>query len=306
MRTDIHKPSVINPDDYVYVCAMSRGEELVHEGRFLEHQRRMLEAHMKSTGGHWSEHKHGGSCHVCGASFIDHAVFYHPKSGAYIMTGLDCADKLGGGDKEAFRKIRDERQALAKAKAGKMKAAAILKELGIYDEIEAMFQDRKFGSSFEIEDESMFKGLDQDLIYRLLGDIQTIQDMFWKLVKYGSLSEKQEKFMVSLVNKIKTYDQIQEKRNKERENAAPAPEGKVEVTGEVLSTKWQENAYGGTLKMLVKDDRGFKVWTSVPKSLFAEDDFGKGVRVRFMVTLEQSKDDHSFAFGKRPTKARMI
>lgn len=83
------------------------------------------------------------------------------------------------------------------------------------------------------------------------------------------------------------------------------PTGRATVEGEILSTKWVENTYsyngGGTTKMLVLTDAGWKVWGTMPSSLDAE----RGDRVAFTATLEPSRDDHAFGFFKRPTQARV-
>lgn len=85
----------------------------------------------------------------------------------------------------------------------------------------------------------------------------------------------------------------------EYEAAEPCPTGRVAITGDVITTKLQEGYYNDTWKMLVKDDRGFKVWGSIPSSLKA----ARGDRVTFMAAVEPSEDDEKFGFFKRPTKA---
>lgn len=92
--------------------------------------------------------------------------------------------------------------------------------------------------------------------------------------------------------------------------AHPAPAGRVAVTGEIVSTKVVESDFGSAFKILVKDDRGFKVWCSIPSkqleehgSLFSET---KGRRITFTATLTPSTDDKSFAFGSRPTKGAWL
>lgn len=82
----------------------------------------------------------------------------------------------------------------------------------------------------------------------------------------------------------------------------PVPEGRVEIEGAVLATKWQESDFGGSLKMLVEGE-GFKVWGSVPSTLGPIE---SGDRVAFTATVEASADDKSFGFFKRPTKARRL
>lgn len=84
--------------------------------------------------------------------------------------------------------------------------------------------------------------------------------------------------------------------------AAPVPAGRLEVTGTVKTTKWVDNAYGGSLKMLVLDDRGFKVWGTVPSALEVD----RGSRVTFKATLEASADDETFGFFKRPASASLV
>ena len=53
----------------------------------------------------------------------------------------------------------------------------------------------------------------------------------------------------------------------EADPTTPLVEGRRQVTGVILSTKWQDSQYGETLKMLVKEDDGNKVWGTVPTVL---------------------------------------
>ena len=89
----------------------------------------------------------------------------------------------------------------------------------------------------------------------------------------------------------------------EYEAAEEAPEGRVLVSGEIVRTRAEDGYYSFNsvvVKMLVRDDRGFKVWGTKPDSL---NDAGVGSHVSFTATLTQSNDDPKFAFFKRPTKA---
>ncbi|XKH58370.1 hypothetical protein LG293_17235 (plasmid) [Citricoccus nitrophenolicus] len=86
---------------------------------------------------------------------------------------------------------------------------------------------------------------------------------------------------------------------------APVAEGRGVVTGVIKSIKWQESEYGGSLKMLVLDDRGFKVHGTVPSSL-GDDGLYRGDRVSFTGICQASEDDETFGFFKRPTKAAAI
>lgn len=81
----------------------------------------------------------------------------------------------------------------------------------------------------------------------------------------------------------------------------PVPTGRIVVEGVVLSTKLVESDYGVTLKMLVEGD-GWKVWGTRPRSIEVE----RGSRVRFTATVEASREDASFGFYSRPTKAEIL
>ena len=71
----------------------------------------------------------------------------------------------------------------------------------------------------------------------------------------------------------------------------------------MLAFKLQSSQFGDTLKMLVQDDRGFRVWGSVPKSL---GDAERESRITFTATVTASDRDAKFGFFKRPTKAAIL
>jgi len=130
----------------------------------------------------------------------------------------------------------------------------------------------------------------------------TIRDIVAKLVRYGSISEKQTNFVSALVQKIGKRAETEAARAAESEAAAPCPSGRTWVKGEVLTTKRGEGPYGPTHKMLVKDETGFKVWCSVPRDLSVD----RGDVIRFQVNLTPSNDDPKFGFGSRPAKAENL
>ena len=128
---------------------------------------------------------------------------------------------------------------------------------------------------------------------------------------------------------------MERRTTKAAESAAhPVPAGRVVVTGEILSTKVVDNDYGVALKIVIKDDAGFRIYCSLPKAQAdqAADEFYdgrdrysygstvwfggsvnepeftgvKGRRITFTATLEPSKDDQGFGFGSRPTKGAWL
>lgn len=115
------------------------------------------------------------------------------------------------------------------------------------------------------------------------------------------ISEKQASSIVKAVEGRRRYI---EKVAADRENASPVVEGKQKIVGDVLTTKYKSGPYGETLKMLVKDHRGFKVWGTVPKSI--RDDIAVNLVVEFTATVEKSSDDETFGFFSRPTNAKVF
>lgn len=102
------------------------------------------------------------------------------------------------------------------------------------------------------------------------------------------------------------YASQDSEKKAENDDAEDVVEGKQLIAGTILSTKEVEGyAYNQmVLKMLVRDDRGFKVWGSVPASIYA--DAEKGTRIQFNASVQASNDDPKFGFFKRPTKAVTI
>lgn len=116
-----------------------------------------------------------------------------------------------------------------------------------------------------------------------------------------------EKLVGDLISLQKYQQEQREAQRAERDAAHEAgenvPEGRVLITGTVLAFKVQESIYGDVLKMLVQDDRGFRVWGSVPSSL---DDAERESRITFTATVTASDKDAKFGFFKRPAKAAVI
>lgn len=305
-RIDEHAPSNIVPSDYEYVaCYTHRGDPFYNalaNKAAREDFNRHREAHPGAT---FSNHEHGGDCDVCGAFMIDYVIFYHKPSNKYIRTGHDCAEKIGSFDEEAFKAIRDERRAYEKAKAGKNKARAILKEEGLADFAASIFNEfegRGLGDksfvSYDLAKDLKIAWVRE----RAEGNIETAADIITKLVKYGSLSEKAWNFLRVLKGYIEEAKEKDDAESEKRKGIENAPTGKTHVKGKVLAVKLKEGPYGDVLKFLVEAEEGYKVWSTVPKAIDAK----KGDIVEFNVNLTPSDDDPTFAFGKRPSKARII
>jgi hypothetical protein len=281
-RTDIHRPSAIIPENYTFVAFDYLGGSDLGAIMMLKEQREIFRAHMNRTGGRWANHEHGGTCHVCGASASYLCIFHHAPSNSYIMTGEDCAQKLdmSYGDMNYFRRaVTDARE----AQAGKKKAQAILSDAGL-ETVWALYGP-------DIQNQTGWR-------YEEL----TVNDMTNKLVRYGSLSDKQVDFMRTLLDKIANRAVIDAQRAAEHDAAADCPAGRVRIQGTVLAVKVVESAFGEQTKILVKADSGFKVWGSRFSASHADGGVQIGHHVDFTATVTVSDKDRKFGFFKRPVQ----
>jgi len=127
-----------------------------------------------------------------------------------------------------------------------------------------------------------------------------VHDVISKLNIYGSLSERQVSAVLSSLKR--DVDTAAAKAVEAIEVKGDAPEGRVMVTGVVLSTKLVESIYGNTRKMLVKLENNSRVWVTAPSKEHIE----RNDTVTFTATFTVSKDDKSFAFGSRPVLVSQV
>lgn len=281
-RDDVHRPSTIEPSDYEYVGQESIAIEGIGDCEFILAERRRIEEHQRRTGGHYSSHEHGGNCMVCGSVNAMYTIlFYHAKTNSYVRMGADCAAKceMSGdfGSKSAFRRaIEDAREAIA----GKRKGIALLADYGL-------------SRCWDI-----YTGRDCDR-----WEERTIGDIVSKLVKYGSISEKQQSFMRSLLTKIDSRADTEAKRAAEKEAADDCPEGRTTIEGVIAKIRVDAGPYGEVTKMLVKATQGFMVWGTRPSGIGWQQ---VGDKVKFTASLTRSESDSKFGFFKRPTNASLL
>jgi len=278
VRTDIHRPSAIQPQEYNFLGIHfdPGAEDVVGGDQLMCEENRRIREFMEEKGARWAQHEHGGTCFCCGAHAVYLAVFHHAPSNECIMVGERCADKLEMGEPERFaaarRSVRDAREAIA----GKRRAETFLSELGLSQAWE-LFNDKHKAPFYEE---------------------MTIRDMVRNLVRYGRMSDKQAEFMRSLLHRINNRDAIEEERKREKELARPCPTGRLQVTGTVLTTKMSDGVYGSVLKMLVKTEGGYTLWGTVPSGL---GEIEKGSIVTFRATIEPSEKDPKHGFFSRPS-----
>lgn len=211
-------------------------------------------------------------CAHCGNGTVRYVVAAdHIPTGERVCLGDICVNRLDIPNRDQFKmkcirtKASDERKRLARLQqrldfiaARPMLAAAI----------EQAKKPEHQGNSF-------------------------VRDVLNKLDQYGELSERQIECVIGSLARDAAFAA---KRAAEPQPVAPVAEGRVEVSGEVLTFKTQESMYGLTTKMLVRLSDLNKIWVTMPSAY----DLHKGDKLTMKVTLTRSDKDPHFAFGSRP------
>ena len=296
-RTDCHSPANIVPADYEYVAQDCVKIEGLGDCYYAKEQREIIRRHMARTGGTYSRHRHGGNCGVCGSvNAVYTVLFYHAKTNTYVRTGQECAQLIDARAAEGVTRMRDAVRDAREFQKGKAKAKAILADAGLAAAWDIFANTSAPNPPADYSEMTPAQIREHRAAVAADRDAATIRDIVGKLVKYGSVSEKALGFVRSLLDLIARAPVIEAAREAEQAAAAPCPEGRVEVTGEILSVRVDEGPYGDVTKMLVRAAQGFKVWCSMP----AHANASKGDKITFKAQLTPSDTDPKFGFGKRP------
>lgn len=301
-RTDTHRPSFLDPAEYVFAGQA----DFHHEEGFVE-----MEDGMDDRDWFVGNMASRGRCDHCGAGPLRYAVFFlHTPSNQIVTVGCKCAGILNLGSKTE-REIRERgievaRQAKRAAWEAEnflyAAAAQYLREMQ-----EANYQyGQAMGAWNEAWDAADAREPGAKAPYPApkppAGYDAFISDLGFKLNRYGFLTEKQVAAVLVSRERSVAYAAKRQAEQDALATVAPLTEGRREITGEVVSTKFVDDDFGGNLKMLVREADGNKVWGTVPRSL---DGDIKGATVTFTATVERSRDDEHFGFFKRPTKAQV-
>jgi hypothetical protein len=312
---------VVGDYDFIKFDYLPNGGGALGQAMFLAEERARFRAHMEKTGARYGENHSAGNCYICGARNIYSATFWHRPSNQYIQCGLECADNLECGDAAAFKK---KVKIGLEAQAGKRKAKAVLEAAGLANAWEVYLSDVQNRADYAeackvwrdanpepvlISDDSGYgcEEVGAPKFKQPSRDEYTVLDMIQKLIKYGSLSEKQLNFMGSLTKRIAKAPEIAAARQAELDAALPIPEfkGRVAVKGKVLTVKEPDEwSRFGQRKMLVQHADGWKLWSSVPSSV--DGDIARGDEIEFSAQITVSDKDPKFGFVSRPTKARLF
>lgn len=228
-------------------------------------------------------------CTICG-NHLRYVVACDSEYGMFLV-GEDCAESLQIASRLGTR-ISDLR-----AKAGERRES--LKAEALRADI--LEHDPELADALTLRERSDF-----------------LEDLYRKLGRRPH-SDKQREAAIRTAKGIRRRDEQQAAWD--AMSHIPVPEGKQTVTGTVVSVRHEESNFGYrpkvVTKMLVVDDRGFKVWVTCPAGLRNEipDHPGEvtvgshdiaGSRVSFDATLQRSDRDERFGFGSRPSKPKML
>jgi len=270
----VHNPSNFEPADYEVVDyldakrpAYSGGDPAAFEFEMKEWEREMA----LYLGADWMRKK--GRCAHCGNGRVRWiTVTDHTPTGERVVFGADCTERLG------FRNRADWKLAQLKSKAEAGHA-----RLKVW-KARCAFLEANPAVAAAIEQAKGAAHAKNTFVADVLG----------KLDRFGSISERQIAAVISSLRR--DAETAARKAAEAVEVKGDAPSGRVTVTGEILTVKDQEGAYGVVTKMLLKLANNSKVWLTAPGEMTA----GRGDTITVTATFEVSRDDKSFSFGKRP------
>ena len=209
-----------------------------------------------------------GRCSHCGAHLRYAAILEH-VSGTRIMVGEDCLGNRGNRAQEDFEALREAAAEQAKLTRRVGKLELFLQAAPDFRELLATPQRNAF-----------------------------VADVLAKLEKNGELSTNQ---VHAVRDAVARDNEFARRRAQEAAEMVAAPEGRVTFTGTVVGVKIEEAYYGdgGVRKLIVRADGNFKAYITAPSSIDFLEEY-KGLRLQVTATLSPSRNDATFAIGKRP------
>jgi hypothetical protein len=284
----LHTPVNFDPANYTVIDDVVDNRPYVEPGMTPEDLAVALnefEADMHALfGHHWRETAY--RCAHCGTTNVHYMVAVeHRQTGERVAFGWICAERLQFPDLNAFKLAQLKNRAKARRER--------LRIVTLRNQFVAKHPEVADWQVAATQPEHAHNGF--------------LHDVLGKLDQYGSLSDRQLAAVPASLQRDREY--AARRAAEETEVKGPAPEGRVEVTGTVLSLKVQESDFGSTLKMLLKLDNNSRAWLTVPhlRNLPGGIDdrggevfVGRGDALTLRATFTPSHDDASFAFGTRP------
>lgn len=286
-RTDIHRPSAAEFDPETYTLA---GVFDLHP-KWGNKARASVVSACVDKGYKFASHQNGSQCGHCGAHIRYAALLLHAPSHEMIYVGETCLDSRFSGTKAEFDALRKS------AKATR----------------ERISREERFQASLD-------DAVARDWVLEVLGNADACAALPYTVRNFacdvrgslfrGPLSDPQVEKLAAAIDKAR---QFEEAKAAEQAASIPVPEGRQIVHGVVRKIALKSNDfsyYGETIvKMTVRDSRGFSIHCTAPAALLRlVDDASdlRGKEVEFEATLERSKDNETFGFAKRPTRAAVV
>lgn len=319
-RTDIHRPSLLDPAEYSYLGCFYQGSSRAMEISYARDMDDLSRAIIAS--GAWTfegNYQTKGTCDHCGAMFAHGACFLHIPTGQYISVGHICANDTIGLPSHAAAAKRRAEKAVAAEKAQQNRIAEMQ---GWRDENTDVVEFLATVEQAEVD----YRQANEDGT-QTKAPHPFLLEMVHSLKRWGSLFPKQAEAVRKFAARAAEFAARDAERqaNPEPVPTTPLQTGRLILTGTILTTKVQDSDYGSTLKMLVKLDDHNKVWGTVPRSLedatlstsYYDADGGwqetpaqiealRGQRVQFTATVKASDTDQHFGFFSRPTGAMLV
>jgi len=294
-RTDIHAPTNLITEDYEFVGCGNYATGGIDA--YTEPTIRLA----IEDGWHFGENHSAGDCYHCGARLTYYAVLRHLPTHTLVRVGETCLGNRFELATAEFHRLR--KRAQLDRQAQRVKSERL----------------RWFAVNPDREDAFTFAS--EQVAAGHFGSDGFYHGFVSKVNRYGSTTDK---YVQAIMRAMAREERIRWEREMARA-MEPAPtavvEGRIEITGKVLAAKLHENDFGSRFVMTVLDDRGFKVWGTIPASLtndligfdyydangmYQRHEPRRDARVRFTAMVERSERDETFGFFKRPSKAEIL
>lgn len=291
-RTDIHRPSApsFDPEAYDFTGAVF---DAVPDFPHVNNAAQSTLNHLLAEGFVFSG-VHGGrtQCDHCGAHLRYSALMVHRPTMSLIYVGETClGNRFADLTRVEFRRL----QASAKL-ARELALTKAAFEIAC-DEHPALAYATYFSNIEAAAPEGTFSDFQAEMLLKIARQARQYGSLAaWHVARVETLIGELE---ATLARKLAWIAEDETRQATQ----SPAPQGRVAVEGTVTKYDERVNDFGVRYVMTVELADGARVWGTVPATIIA--DVEVGTRVAFTATFERSAEDESFAFFKRPTKARV-
>jgi hypothetical protein len=269
-----HKVSSFTPSEYTPLFAYMAylgSNPTEEEVEALKWQNEKLEEFSKRG---WKLVGQMGQCTVCGSKHRWGSCWKHAPTNEVIFVGHICESKYGLYSNRIDKDAKALRMRLERAR--KAQETRARNEMTYQTNL---LDNPGLEEAFECE-------------HYIVQNIKNSARSY-------KLSGKQIRLVFKIAGEM-------EEKKEEKLAIVPVTDKRIEVTGQVLGMKEVENPYGYQTKIVVKvcsGDGYYKLYGTCPSKLSY---VKRGSTISFFAKITVSKDDKSFGFFSRPTKAKEI